>query len=36
MPKKHVNDLYLDINGAVIDRVLNFQFLGLTLDENLN
>ncbi len=36
MPKKHVNALHLVINGAVIDRVLNFQFLGLTLDENPN
>ncbi len=36
MHKKHVNALHLVINGAVIDRVLNFQFVGLTLDENLN
>ncbi len=36
MPKKYVNSLHLVINGAVIDRVLNFQFLGLTLDHNLN
>ncbi len=26
----------LFIDGAVIDRVLNFQFLELTLDEHLN
>ncbi len=36
MPKKHVNILHLARNGAAIDRVLIFQFLGLTLDENLN
>ncbi len=36
MPTIHVNALHLVINGAGIDRVLNFQFLGLTLDENLN
>ncbi len=35
-PKKHVNALHLVVYGAVIDRVLNLQFLGLTLDENLN
>ncbi len=36
MPKKHVNALHLVIDGAVIDRVLNFHLLGLTLDEDRN
>ncbi len=35
-PTKHVNSSHLAIDGAVIDRVLNFQFLGLTLDVNPN
>ncbi len=36
MPNQHVNALYLVIDGAVSDRVFNFHFLGLRLDENLN
>ncbi len=36
MPRKHVNAVHLVINGSDNDRVLNFQFLGLTLIENLN
>ncbi len=38
MRKKHVitNALHLVIHVAVIDKVLNLQFLGLTFDENLN
>ncbi len=36
MLKKHINASHLVIDGDVIDRVLNFQFLGLTLDEYLN
>ncbi len=36
MPKKHVNALHLVLNGAIVDRLLNFQFLGSTLNENLN
>ncbi len=35
-PQRKSNPLYLKINDTVIDRVKEFHFLGLTLDENLN
>ncbi len=35
-PKKKVDSLHLIIDGTVIERVSEFNFLGLTLDENLN
>ncbi len=35
-PQRKINPLYLKINDNVIDRVKEFNFLGLTLDENLN
>ncbi len=33
---KQVNPLYLLIDNTTIERALQFNFLGLTLDENLN
>ncbi len=35
-PKKKVDSLHLIIDGTVIERVSDFNFIGLTLDENLN
>ena len=35
-PKKKVDSLHLTIDGTIIERVSDFNFLGLTLDENLN
>ncbi len=35
-PKKKVDSLHLIIDGTIIERVSDFNFLGLTLDENLN
>ncbi len=35
-PQTKINPLYLKINDNVIDRVKEFNFLGLTIDENLN
>ncbi len=34
--RKQENPLYLLIDNTTIERVLQFNFLGLTLDENLN
>ena len=36
MPQKKVNPLQLIMNNTEISRVINFDFLGLTLNENLN
>ncbi len=33
--KKKVNKLHLTINNTIIERVTQFDFLGLTLNENL-
>ncbi len=33
---KKVDSLHLIINGTLIERVSDFTFLGLTLNENLN
>ena len=35
-PRKKLKELHLAINETEIDRVPNFDFLGLTLNENLN
>ncbi len=35
-PKKKVDSLHLIIDGTIIERVSEFNFLGLTLGENLN
>ena len=36
MPQKKINPLLLVINGTIIERVSNFDFLGLTLNEHLD
>ncbi len=35
-PMKNIDSLHLIIDGTIIERVSDFNFLGLTLDENLN
>lgn len=35
-PQKKIKQLHLTMNGSTIERVSEFDFLGLTLDENLN
>ena len=34
--QKHINELNTAINGARIDLVESFNFLGITIDENLS
>ena len=36
MTNKKVNNLQLNINGIAIEKVYDFNFLGLTLNENIN
>ena len=36
MPNKHIQALTLKIDDVYIERVDEFNFLGLTLDTNLN
>ena len=36
MTNKKVNNLQLNINGIAIVKVYDFNFLGLTLNENIN
>ena len=34
--QKHIQELNIAINGATIDRVESFNFLGITVDEKLS
>ena len=34
--QKHIKELNIAINGTKIDRVESFNFLGITIDENLS
>ena len=36
MTNKKVDNLQLNINGIAIEKVYDFNFLGLTLNENIN